>query len=181
MKLRIISGLYKGHTIFAPNVFSTRPTSSRFREAFFNICQDRVDGCCFLDLFAGCGAMGIEAFSRGARAVSFIEFNKSALSSIRKNLSLFSLEKKAKIYPMDAIKALNLLKKKKERFSLIYCDPPYSLSISLLKEILEIGLDLLEDDGRLFLEFGQDLSGFSIKPESSRKLGKSYLFKFLKK
>jgi len=180
MKLRVIAGQFKGQLILAPDNVSTRPTTGRFRESFFNICQTTLKESSFLDIFAGSGAMGIEALSRGAAFATFIESDKKALSCIKKNLFSLSLQSQSRIYPLDVLKALRQLEKKKEMFTLIYCDPPYSLSLDTLKEVVEKGLNTLEEEGRFFLEFGQDLKDFSIIPKTVRKMGKSYLLEFVK-
>jgi 16S rRNA (guanine(966)-N(2))-methyltransferase RsmD len=149
MSLRIIGGVFKGRTLKSPNISSTRPTQGMLREAVFNICQNRIEGAHFLDLFAGSGAMGIEALSRGAAHATFVEKNRQALGCIKENLSSFQLEKQSQIIPLDAQRALQLLAKQEARFDLIYVDPPYDIQTSPFLDALAA---LLSDDGLLFIE-----------------------------
>lgn len=178
MKIRIISGLYKGRWIKAPKTSKTRPTSSKLREAFFNICQRDIADSSFLDLFAGSGAMGIEAISREAKKSTFVEKEKQALFAIKENTSSLEIEEQTKVYPLDILKALDLLLKNNETFDLIYCDPPYTLSLDLLEKVVEKAVMLLNKNGKMFLEFGQDLKNFSVEPVSMKKFSDTYLLEF---
>ena len=84
--MRIIGGKHKGRKLQAPKGTHTRPTSDRVREALFNIITHRIPGCSFLDIYAGSGAVGIEAAGRGAKEVFFVENHRAALDVLRKNL-----------------------------------------------------------------------------------------------
>jgi 16S rRNA (guanine966-N2)-methyltransferase len=98
------------------------------REAVFNICQNEVPNARFLDLFAGSGAMALEALSRGALHATLVEQNRSALSCIRENIATLHLESQTTLLPLDAARALALLTQQKALFDLIYLDPPYGQS-----------------------------------------------------
>lgn len=148
MTLRIIAGKYKGRVLKTPKGPSTRPTQGMLREAVFNICQHVVDGARVLDLFAGSGAMGFEALSRGAAHVVFVENNRFALSCIRENIALLQLENTCSLLKMDALSALKRLK---DPFDLIYVDPPYDSNISPYLEIIN-SKKLLSSEGILFIE-----------------------------
>lgn len=171
--MRIIGGKFRSRNLQAPKGKHTRPTSSRLRGMFFDICQGLVEGESFLDVFAGAGAMGLEAISRGAADAVFIEKNKSALSCIRNNAALLGVENQIKIFCGDAIDMLLLLAKKGKCFPMIYVDPPYKTvcqwrgqeflySELVLKIIDEKGI--LQEDGVLFLEEASlvDLAGQSL-------------------
>lgn len=148
MTLRIIAGKYKGRILKTPKGSSTRPTQGMLREAVFNICQNEVQGSRFLDLFAGSGAMGFEALSRGALKVVFVEKARFALTCIRENISLLQEEPHTSLLNLDALSAL---KRIKEQFDLIYIDPPYDTDIAPYLEILA-QKKILAEGGTLFLE-----------------------------
>ena len=126
--MRIIAGCFKGKTLDAPKGLNTRPTSDRVREALFNVLEHgapAVDfgGARVLDLFAGSGALGLEALSRGARYSLFIEDDAGARGAIRRNVEALGLTGITKIWRRDATKlgpAGSLAP-----FDLIFCDPPY--------------------------------------------------------
>jgi 16S rRNA (guanine966-N2)-methyltransferase len=90
--MRIIAGLYRSRTLEAPAGMATRPTSDRLRETLFNVLAPRIEGALFLDLYAGSGAVGIEALSRGAAGVEFVERAPGALGALRKNLERLGIE-----------------------------------------------------------------------------------------
>ncbi len=126
--MRIIAGRFKGKTLDAPKGLNTRPTSDRVREALFNVLEHGApavdfEGARVLDLFAGSGALGLEALSRGARYSLFIEDDAGARGAIRRNVEAMGLTGITKIWRRDATKlgpAGNLAP-----FGLIFCDPPY--------------------------------------------------------
>ncbi|MFS8564322.1 MAG: RsmD family RNA methyltransferase [Rhabdochlamydiaceae bacterium] len=98
------------------------------RKAVFDMLAPEIEGSHFLDLFAGSGAMGIEALSRGATHATLVENGKDALACIRDNLSRLQLETQATLLTYDVKKALESLSKKNAQFEIIYCDPPYALA-----------------------------------------------------
>ena len=126
MTLRIFAGQFKGRILKSPNSSTTRPTQGIVRQAVFNICQELVEGCRFLDLFAGSGAMGLEALSRGAAHATFIEKERHAAGCIKENLQLLNVAERGQIFPIDALAALSKIK---EPFDIIYIDPPYDTSV----------------------------------------------------
>lgn len=178
--MRVIAGKFKGHTLKTPKSKTTRPTQGMLREAVFNICQNEVEGARFLDLFAGSGAMGIEALSRGALHATFVEQNRSALQCMRENLSLLQLKSSSTLIPYQAKSALTSLSKKNALFDLIYVDPPYDLAFDLGPVA-----SLLAPSGILFFEQRYnpkkqeqtfDLPGVQLK--DARKFGAAILFIF---
>ena len=134
--VRIIAGKNKGNILKSPRDLSVRPTSEKVREALFDILGISVRETCFLDLFAGTGAVGIEALSRGAREVIFIEKELKCIKIIKKNLENTGNSQNAVVYKIDFLSGLKLLGKKKCQLDHIFLDPPYNrglINISLLE------------------------------------------------
>lgn len=123
--MRIISGTSKGRKLVTPKRYSVRPTSDRVKESLFNILGSEVEGKVVLDLFAGTGNLGIEALSRGAKRVIFVEKGRQALRLIQTNLNQFGLADRSEILPKDVNRAIGILKQRGECFDLILMDPPY--------------------------------------------------------
>jgi 16S rRNA (guanine(966)-N(2))-methyltransferase RsmD len=125
MKLRIIAGKYKARLISAPN--GIRPTKDIVREAVFNVMADCVKGANVLDLFAGSGSFGIEALSRGASYAIFVDSSKACAKIIEENIKRITPEdaEKTQIFIKDVEAAIRLLYAKKEKFDIIFLDPPY--------------------------------------------------------
>ena len=162
MSLRIIGGLFRGRILKSPKTLTTRPTTSMVREAIFNICQDLILDARFCDLYAGSGAMGFEALSRGAQFVTFIEKDKIASTCIRENTQLLQVEEKVQILSMDVKKALSQLT---APYDIIYIDPPYDTStIESLETISK--KRLLTPNGLLFLEERHEKKSQSFEIEN---------------
>ena len=121
--MRVVAGRVKGHNLKAPPGMETRPTSDKVREAIFDILGDVFDAEPVLDLFAGTGALGIEALSRGASRAVFVERRGAACQVIRSNLRHTRLEAEASVLCMPVERAIHLLE---EPFGLILLDPPYA-------------------------------------------------------
>jgi 16S rRNA (guanine966-N2)-methyltransferase len=141
--VRIIAGTHRGQRIAAPKGKDTRPTSDRVRENAFNLIGP-VDGAEVLDLFAGSGAMGLEALSRGAARVTFVEHDRDACRVIGENLDKLRLQ--AIVLPMDAVRAVE---QERRTYDLVLCDPPYDYDRRRLAPHLA---RLLTDDGVLVWE-----------------------------
>ncbi|MBE3589854.1 MAG: 16S rRNA (guanine(966)-N(2))-methyltransferase RsmD [Firmicutes bacterium] len=124
--MRVIAGEARGRRLLAPPGRITRPTSDRVREALFSMLQGAVEGARVLDLYAGSGALGIEALSRGARVAVFVELDPAALRCIRLNLERCGFTERARIWREDAARALRRLGQDGERFDLLFLDPPYA-------------------------------------------------------
>lgn len=131
---------------------SLRPLTDQAREALFNILGEKVVDCCFFDLFAGTGAVGIEALSRGAKIAIFVELNRSTVSVIRQNLELTGFSDRAEVYAVDVIRALNLLNQKGARFDIIFLGAPYDSPVleKALNKLSET--EVLKPDGVLIAE-----------------------------
>ena len=121
--MRIVAGEHRGARIFAPKGKDTRPTSDRVREAAFNLIGP-VDGATVIDLFAGSGAMGLEALSRGAAGATFVESDREACHTIDRNVEKLRVTG-ARVVHRDALQALST---ERNTYDLILCDPPYGYS-----------------------------------------------------
>jgi 16S rRNA (guanine966-N2)-methyltransferase len=147
--MRIIAGERKGHTIYAPKGLDTRPTSDRVRENVFNIVAPWVEGARVLDLYAGSGAMGLEALSRGASAVVFVESDAEAVRAIERNLDRLRLTG-ARVVRADATTGLGQETTAGRKYDLVLADPPYAMTdYDTLARYLP---RVLADDGLLVLE-----------------------------
>lgn len=123
--MRIISGDLKGRKLQSVPGLATRPTSDRVREALFSILGSQTKGAIVLDLFAGTGALGIEALSRGGHQAVFIDRSTRALAILRQNLNHCKLAAASRVIQWDISKNLNCLKAVKHTFNLVFMDPPY--------------------------------------------------------
>ncbi|MBW2192940.1 MAG: 16S rRNA (guanine(966)-N(2))-methyltransferase RsmD, partial [Deltaproteobacteria bacterium] len=123
--MRIIGGNLRGKKLYSIPGIKIRPTADRLREAIFNILSFRVRGALVLDLFAGTGALGIEALSRGAESAVFIDTDKSVLSLIERNIRSCALNKRAKLINWNIKKSLNCIMPVEPAFDLVFMDPPY--------------------------------------------------------
>jgi len=150
--MRIISGIYKGRIIEGASLDGTRPTMDRVKEAIFSMIQNKVEGSICLDLFAGSGSLGIEALSNGASSVYFIDKNKKACQTIKRNFDKLNITDNIYLINDDYKKALSFLSKKGVKFDIVFLDPPYNLDV--IKDIL-IYLsehDILNDNGLVICE-----------------------------
>jgi 16S rRNA (guanine(966)-N(2))-methyltransferase RsmD len=121
--MRIIAGTYRSRVLSAPAGLATRPTSDRLRETLFNVLAPKIGGAAFLDLYAGSGAVGLEALSRGAASVTFVERAPGALKVLRANLAALGIGSGFRIHA-GAVSAF-LQAKRAERFDVVFLDPPY--------------------------------------------------------
>lgn len=133
--MRVITGSAKGRPLQTIKGQEVRPTADRVKESLFNVLAGRVDGARFLDLFAGSGAVGIEALSRGAASCTFVELQTAHLAVVQTNLRRTGLEAGAQLLRRDARAALIDFGKRGVTFDLIFVDPPYG--IDLIEPVLE--------------------------------------------
>ena len=126
--VRIIAGRFKSRMLKALQGRAARPTSDRLKETVFNLIQTRIEGSRFLDCFAGTGAIGIEAISRGARSVVFIESSPHACRIIRQNMERLGLfaSKDCKLLEQTVRVGLKSLQRAKMKFDIVFIDPPYA-------------------------------------------------------
>jgi len=127
--VRVIAGEYRGRTLATPRGLATRPTADRVREALFSILGP-VEGLDVLDLFAGSGALGIEALSRGAASATFVERDRRTAAVIRRNLEDVDAGDRARVVVSDAVAWLRA-RRGKEAFNLVLLDPPYDSAVRL--------------------------------------------------
>ncbi|HKQ68853.1 MAG TPA: 16S rRNA (guanine(966)-N(2))-methyltransferase RsmD [Polyangiaceae bacterium] len=157
--MRVIAGRLGGRTLVAPAGAATRPTADRVREALFSILGD-IEGARVLDLFAGTGALGIEALSRGASRATFVEAKGTALRALRTNIGALGLANQATVLPLRVERALSTASWGEGAFDLIFMDPPYAdvragAFAAPLEKALNLGLaPSLDGSGRLVLEHG---------------------------
>jgi 16S rRNA (guanine966-N2)-methyltransferase len=150
--MRIITGTLKGRRLVTPKGLSLRPTSDRVKESLFNILGGEIKDKTILDLFAGTGNLGIEALSRGAKRVTFVEKNREAIRLTQKNLITCQMEDRSEVLVKDVNQAIGLLKGKGERFDLIFMDPPYEKGL-IQKTIERLGTErIYHDDSILVIE-----------------------------
>ena len=123
--MRITGGRWRSRALEAPRGMTTRPTSDRVREALFSILGD-VAGLDVLDLFAGSGALGLEALSRGAASATFVEEARPALVALRENVATLDVGAQATVVAAEARSALRRLAGQGARFGLVFLDPPYA-------------------------------------------------------
>ena len=124
--MRIIGGEYRSRVLRMPAGIRIRPTQDRVREAIFNIIREKVPGSVVLDLYAGSGAFGIEALSRGAHSAIFIDNNAKCVTTIRSNLSVLAGGVYfSQLIKSDVVRAISGFKKEGRKFDIIFLDPPY--------------------------------------------------------
>jgi 16S rRNA (guanine966-N2)-methyltransferase len=153
--MRVIAGEYRSRPLIAPKGLDTRPTSDRLRETLFNVLAPRMEGSVFLDLFAGSGAVGIEAISRGASEAIFVEEAPPALKAIRGNLSSLGIRGGYAIEARGVIPAMRRLAVASRVADLIFLDPPYAdddVYDSVLQLLAGECASLLAPDGIVIAE-----------------------------
>ncbi len=128
MGIRIIGGLLRGKKLKSVPGLTTRPSADYLKESLFNILSFQLEGAVVLDLFAGTGALGIEALSRGAASAVFIDKYRSALSVVEKNIKSCAMENRSTAIKWDILKNLNCIKSATPAFDLVFMDPPYNSS-----------------------------------------------------
>ena len=164
--MRIISGKSRGLKIRSIQGLDTRPTSDRVKENIFNMLAPDLPGCSFLDLFSGTGGIGIEALSRGAEFVAFVDNSPKAIDTINYNLRSAKLSDGAMVLCMDFRLALERLSQRKYLFDVIFLDPPYHTTFvdEALESIINSGL--LQNNGYVVAEVERgarfNASGFEI-------------------
>jgi 16S rRNA (guanine966-N2)-methyltransferase len=173
--MRVIAGTHRGRRLRAPKGSETRPTADRVREAIFSMIGS-CTGAHVLDLFAGSGAMGIEALSRGAAAVTFVERDPAAAACIRANLAALELSEDARVVARDWAAALTHELQRGERYDLCVIDPPYSvvagisvaLALALAPVLAEYATVILEGPAK---GPAPTLDGISVTNRSDRIYG----------
>jgi 16S rRNA (guanine966-N2)-methyltransferase len=144
--VRVVAGDFKGRRLVAPRGVGTRPTADRVREALFSMLGD-VSDARVLDLYAGSGALGIEALSRGAKSAVFVERDQAALAALRRNLD--AVGARAEVRRQDV---LRFLARPEGTFDLVFCDPPYDGAPAVAAPLTGALPTLLGEDARIVTE-----------------------------
>ena len=184
--MRIISGSLRGTKLYTLDGLNTRPTLDRVKESLFNIINNKLENAIVLDLFAGSGALSLEALSRGARTAHICDYSKEAMNIIKKNIDKTRMTQKTNIYNYTYEKTLQKLKEDKIKFDIIFLDPPYESKYAedASKKIIEY--NLLNEDGIIIIETDnkdkviQSIDKLLIEIYDIRKYGRVSLL-FLKR
>ena len=149
--MRVIAGKARSMPLKTVQGLNTRPTTDRIKETLFNMIQNEVYGCRFLDLFSGSGGIGIEALSRGASEAVFVEQNRQALDCIRANLAFTGLSENSRVITGDVLSALARMDGEPP-FQIIFMDPPYDHQWE--KRVLEVLADstLIDEETLIIVE-----------------------------
>ncbi|MDR2487295.1 MAG: 16S rRNA (guanine(966)-N(2))-methyltransferase RsmD [Clostridiales Family XIII bacterium] len=171
--MRVIAGEFRGRRLLAPEGQDVRPTSDRVREAIFSMLGEAVEGASCLDLFAGTGALGIEALSRGATSCVFSDASRRSIALLHNNLKSLQVADRADVLSADYRQALRKLRDKDAQVGIAFVDPPYAAGyyrpvMQMLADygiILIGGLVVVESDARRRADI--DVDGFSIIREKT--------------
>jgi 16S rRNA (guanine966-N2)-methyltransferase len=164
--MRIIAGSRKGHTIYAPKGMDTRPTGDRVREAAFNLIGP-VDGAAVLDLFAGSGALGLEALSRGAERAVFVDDDRDAVRTIERNLDKLKLSGEVR-----AEDALRFLANERRQFDLVLIDAPYERFAEFAPRLALYLPPLIAEGGLIVVETAaSEEPALPLEQRTSRRYG----------
>jgi len=161
--MRVIGGKFRSRQLSAPRGLATRPTSDRLRETLFNVLATRMEGTVFADLYAGSGAVGIEALSRGASMVYFVDQAATAVAAIRRNLAALEIRSGFKIESRSVSAALERIAEPgpQERCAIVFMDPPYAANDDYSGTLNSIGHcanSLLTADAIVVAEHGRKMA-----------------------
>ncbi len=151
-RMRVISGEFRGHHLQAVPGKNTRPTTDKVKESLFSMIGPFFSGGTCLDLYAGTGALGIEALSRGFEKGIFIDLDRKAIDTVNANIQSLKLVSRTEVYKNDAVKAINALAKRDIKCDLVFIDPPYAKEINreIIVKLLES--ELLNDNAIIVVE-----------------------------
>ncbi len=175
--MRVIGGIARGHRLYAPSGMKIRPISDKVKESLFNIIAPQIVGAKLLDLYAGVGNVGIEALSRGAKKVFFVDKNSQAIDYLKSNLKRVKLEKGSIVLKEDVSRAISTFVLKNEKFDLIFLDPPYKVEAKKLNFILDKASAILKEGGIIILSHSskKEFSPLGLKLIFSKKYGDTTL------
>lgn len=159
--MRIISGSARGRKLKEPQGMDTRPTTDKVKESLFNIIQFELEGRRVLDLFAGTGQLGLEALSRGAEHCAFVDMRREAAALVRENIQLCRFEAQSRVVQEEALSFLSVCR---EKFDVVFLDPPYQSG--LLEQSLKLltQFDILREHGIIVCESGTEWSIPTLVP-----------------
>lgn len=182
--MRVISGSLKGRSIKGFDIEGTRPTMDRVKESVFGSIQSYIPNSLVLDLFAGSGALGIEAISNGARECYFVDKNKKCVRCISDNLDDFNVRDRGRVINKDYRDALKEFRDKRVKFDVIFIDPPYNYeNINSVVSIID-KYDLINSNGVLVLEFRYDnlvLDDSLYTLRKAKRYGDKYVYVYIRK
>lgn len=169
-----MGGSARGRNLHSPEGLEFRPTTGRVKEFIFNVLQSEVGDANILDLFSGTGSLGIEALSRGARHVTFVEQAPASLRLLRENLSICGFDSRATLLPGDVFEQVQRLGSAGSFFDLILADPPFKQNYrqNIVSTVSEAGV--LGEDGILLIEHEQhdpDAGGHALVQKRQRRFG----------
>lgn len=172
--MRVISGKYKGLEIKGHDILGTRPTMDRVKESLFASIQRNVKNSICLDLFAGSGALGIEALSMGAKSCYFVDNSKIAIKTLEENLKRLKISEDYNVLLSNYIDALESFKNK-IKFDIIFLDPPYHLNLmnNTIKTIIEC--DLLNENGLIVCEYEEGTIECDLELLKDKKYGSKHI------
>ncbi|MCR5786625.1 MAG: 16S rRNA (guanine(966)-N(2))-methyltransferase RsmD [Acholeplasmatales bacterium] len=178
--MRINAGIYKRHNIYLTNLETTRETSDKVRQAIFNLIGQYFENITVLDLFAGSGAMGLEAISRGADKAYFNDLNKKACDVVKKNINLLKIEKPCTVLNANYSDALKRIHS--NEIDIVFLDPPYAMTDT--KKIMQEILDskILKEKAIISFEMAKttptsECEGFTILKEKIYGIKKVVIYK----
>lgn len=171
--MRIIAGRFKQRRLHTPEGMETRPTLGRVKESLFSMLFEHIEQARVLDLFAGSGALGLEALSRGAKSAVFCDKAKSALHALRRNIDMLQVKSETEVIAGDWTSALQKLRDENRQFDLIFIDPPYNFNPAPILEQIQM-FKTLGKHGIIILEHGSEkeittIAGFRISKERQYK------------
>ena len=183
--MRIISGKAKGTKLYTLQGDNKRPTLDRVKESIFNIIQSQIPEATVLDLFAGSGAIGLEMLSRGAKKAILCDKSKEAIGIIKKNIQKTHMEEKVELYNIDFKECIE--KVSKEKFDIIYIDPPYETNFieKSLEKIIE--KNIIQENGIIILEtddekrIKKEIEKINVAIIDERKYGRANIIFLSKK
>lgn len=181
--MRIISGSARGTKLYTLEGQATRPTLDRVKESLFNIIQNEIIDCIFLDLFSGSGAVGLEAASRGAKKTILCDKSKEAINVINRNIEKTHLKEKVELYNLDYEALIN--GKIKDKLDIVYIDPPYNSDFATKSVNGLIKKKLVDENSTIIIETDDEtkivegLKKLEVRVIDKRKYGRAILI-FLK-
>ncbi len=173
--MRVIAGSARGRRLATVDDSDTRPTLDRVKESVFGILQFDIEGAAVLDLFAGSGALGIEALSRGAASCVFVDRRRECTSVIRENVDKLGFTERARIQTGDYLAALNALEREEARFKLVFLDPPYKSGLGIKAASMLFQKGMLLEGATIVIEDDEAVQSAAEYSASARKYGGVYI------
>lgn len=174
--MRVVAGKARSLQLMAVPGMDVRPTTDRIKETLFNMITNEVPGSRFLDLFAGSGAIGIEALSRGAEKAVFVDKSRAAIQCIQKNLEHVKMSKDATVLQLDALASISRLEQKKEQFDVIFMDPPYDCMLEK-QVLLRLADSTIVTENTLIIVEASLATEFDYLEENGYRVRKDKLYK----